>query len=65
MTVNIEFSVLDEQWNHSLPNFKKIIIKASNNVFDELNQFKDKNYEISFMMVNNNYIKKFRPKKPK
>jgi probable rRNA maturation factor len=58
MTVNIEFSVLDEQWNHSLPNFKKIIIKASNNVFDELNQFKDKNYEISFMMVNNNYIKK-------
>ena len=25
MTVNIDFSVLDKQWNHSLPNFKKII----------------------------------------
>lgn len=57
MTVNIDFSVLDKQWNHSLPNFKKIISKASNNVFDELNQFKDKNYEISFMMVDNKYIK--------
>ena len=57
MTVNIDFSVLDKQWNHSLPNFKKIISNASNNVFDELNQFKDKNYEISFMMVDNKYIK--------
>ena len=26
-------------------------------MFDELNQFKDKNYEISFMMVDNKYIK--------
>ena len=57
MTVNIDFSVLDKQWNQSLPNFKKIISNASNNVFDELNQFKDKNYEISFMMVDNKYIK--------
>ena len=57
MTVNIDFLVLDKQWNHSLPSFKKIISNASNNVFDELNQFKDKNYEISFMMVDNNYIK--------
>ena len=37
--------------------FRKIISNASNNVFDELNQFKDKNYEISFMMVDNKYIK--------
>ena len=57
MTVNIDFLVLDKQWNHSLPSFKKIISNASNNVFDELNQFKDKNYEISFMMVDNKYIK--------
>ena len=57
MTVNIDFSVLDKQWNHFLPNFKKIISNASNNVFDELNQFKDKNYEISFMMVDNKNIK--------
>ena len=57
MTVNIDFSVLDKQWNHSLPNFKKIISNASDNVFDELNQFNDKNYEISFMMVDNKYIK--------
>ena len=46
MTVNIDFSVLDKQWNHSLPNFKKIISNASNNVFDELNQFNDNDISI-------------------
>ena len=57
MTVNIDFLVLDKQWNHSLPNFKKIISNASNNVFDELNQFKDKNYEISFMTVSYTHLR--------
>ena len=37
--------------------FKKVIKKASNHVFDELIQFKNKDYEISFLMVNNDYIK--------
>ncbi|MDA9591713.1 rRNA maturation RNase YbeY [Pelagibacteraceae bacterium] len=57
MMVNLDFSVLDEKWNETLPNFKKVIKKASNQVFDELIQFKDKEYEISFLMVNNSYIK--------
>ena len=57
MMVNLDFSVLDNKWNETLPNFKKVIKKASNHVFDELIQFKNKDYEISFLMVNNNYIK--------
>tara|TARA_B100000787_G_scaffold131547_1_gene100429 strand:- start:4 stop:456 length:453 start_codon:yes stop_codon:yes gene_type:complete len=55
--VNLDFSVLDNKWNETLPNFKKVIKKASNQLFDELIQFKDKDYEISFLMVNNDYIK--------
>jgi len=55
--VNLDFSVLDNKWNETLPNFKKVIKKASNHVFDELIQFKNKDYEISFLMVNNDYIK--------
>ena len=58
MMVNLDFSVLDNKWNETLPNFKKVIKKASNHVFDELIQFKNKDYEISFLMVNNDYIKK-------
>ena len=57
MMVNLDFSVLDNKWNETLPNFKKVIKKASNHVFDELIQFKNKDYEISFLMVNNGYIK--------
>ena len=57
MMVNLDFSVLDNKWNETLPNFKKAIKKASNHVFDELIQFKNKDYEISFLMVNNDYIK--------
>ncbi len=57
MMVNLDFSVLDNKWNETLPNFKKVIKKASNQLFDELIQFKDKDYEISFLMVNNDYIK--------
>ena len=57
MMVNLDFSVLDEKWNETLPKFKKVIKKASNHVFDELIQFKNKEYEISFLMVNNRYIK--------
>ena len=57
MMVNLDFSVLDNKWNEILPNFKKVIKKASNHVFDELIQFKNKDYEISFLMVNNDYIK--------
>ena len=57
MMVNLDFSVLDNKWNETLPNFKKVIKKASNHVFDELIQFKNKDYEISFLMVNNSYIK--------
>ena len=57
MMVNLDFSVLDNKWNETLPNFKKVIKKASNHVFDELVQFKNKDYEISFLMVNNDYIK--------
>ncbi|MBC8397660.1 rRNA maturation RNase YbeY [Pelagibacterales bacterium] len=57
MMVNLDFSVLDNKWNETLPNFKKVIKKASNHVFDELIQFKNKDYEISFLMVNNDYIK--------
>ena len=57
MMVNLDFSVLDSKWNETLPNFKKAIKKASNHVFDELIQFKNKDYEISFLMVNNDYIK--------
>ena len=57
MMVNLDFSVLDEKWNETLPKFKKVIKKASNHVFDELIQFKNKEYEISFLMVNNIYIK--------
>ena len=57
MMVNLDFSVLDEKWNETLPKFKKVIKKASNHVFDELIQFKNKEYEISFLMVNNSYIK--------
>ena len=57
MMVNLDFSVLDNKWNETLPNFKKVIKKASNHVFDELIQFKGKDYEISFLMVNNDYIK--------
>ena len=57
MMVNLDFSVLDSKWNETLPNFKKVIKKASNHVFDELIQFKNKDYEISFLMVNNDYIK--------
>ena len=57
MMVNLDFSVLDNKWNETLPKFKKVIKKASNHVFDELIQFKNKDYEISFLMVNNDYIK--------
>ena len=57
MMVNLDFSVLDNKWNETLPNFKKVIKKASNHLFDELIQFKNKDYEISFLMVNNDYIK--------
>ena len=57
MMVNLDFSVLDNKWNETLPNFKKVIKKASNHVFDELIQFKNRDYEISFLMVNNDYIK--------
>ena len=57
MMVNLDFSVLDNKWNETLPNFKKVIKKTSNHVFDELIQFKNKDYEISFLMVNNDYIK--------
>ena len=57
MMVNLDFSVLDNKWNETLPNFKKVIKKASNHVFDELIQFKNKDYEIIFLIVNNDYIK--------
>jgi probable rRNA maturation factor len=57
MMVNLDFSVLDNKWNETLPNFKKVIKKASNHLFDELIQFKNKDYEISFLMANNDYIK--------
>ena len=57
MMVNLDFSVLDNKWNETLPNFKKVIKKATNHLFDELIQFKNKDYEISFLMVNNDYIK--------
>ena len=55
--VNLDFSVLDKQWNKSLPDFKQTISNAANHTFNELIQFKDKSYEISFLMVNNDYIK--------
>ena len=57
MTVNLDFLVLEKKWNETLPTFKKVIKKASSHVFDEMKQFKNKDYEISFLMVNNNYIK--------
>ena len=55
--VSLDFSVLDKQWNKSLPDFKQTISNAANHIFNELIQFKDKSYEISFLMVNNDYIK--------
>ena len=55
--VNLDFSVLDKQWNKSLPDFKQTISNAAKHIFNELIQFKDKSYEISFLMVNNDYIK--------
>ena len=55
--VNLDFSVLDKQWNKSLPDFKQTISNAANHTFNELIQFKDNSYEISFLMVNNDYIK--------
>lgn len=55
--VNLDFSVLDKQWNKSLPDFKQTISNAANHIFNELIQLKDKSYEISFLMVNNDYIK--------
>ena len=55
--VNLDFSVSDKQWNKLLPGFEKTISNAANHIFNELAQFKDKNYEISFLMVNNDYIK--------
>ena len=53
----INFSVLDNKWINLLPNYKKIIKNTAKQVFDELIQFKNKDYEISFLMVNNDYIK--------
>ena len=55
--VSLDFSVLDKQWNKSLPDFKQTISNAAKHIFNELIQFKDKSYEISFLMVNNDYIK--------
>jgi len=55
--VNLDFSVLDKQWNKSLPDYKQTISNATNHIFKELIQFRDKSYEISFLMVNNDYIK--------
>ena len=55
--LNLDFSVLDKQWNKSLPDFKQTISNAANHIFNELIQLKDKSYEISFLMVNNDYIK--------
>ncbi len=55
--VNLDFSILDKKWNKLLPGFEKTISNAVNHIFNELIQFKDKNYEISFLMVNNAYIK--------
>ena len=57
MMVNLDFSVLDKKWIKTLPNFKKVIKKASDQVFDELPQLRNNDYEISFLMVDNNYIK--------
>ena len=58
MTVNLDFSILDNNWNNLLPDHKKVIINAIEQVFDELKQFKHKNYEISILLSNNKYIKK-------
>ena len=57
MTVNLDFSILDNNWNNLLPDHKKVIINAIEQVFDELKQFKYKNYEISILLSNNKYIK--------
>ena len=57
MTVNLDFSILDNSWKTFLPNFKKIITNASKQVFEELNQFQEKDYEISILLSNNKYIK--------
>ncbi|MDC3143988.1 rRNA maturation RNase YbeY [Pelagibacteraceae bacterium] len=57
MTVNLDFSILDNNWNKLLPDHKKVIINAIEQVFDELKQFKYKNYEISILLSNNKYIK--------
>ena len=57
MTVNLDFSILDNTWNTFLPNFKKIITNASKQVFEELDQFQEKDYEISILLSNNKYIK--------
>ena len=58
MTVNLDFSILDNNWKNLLPDYKKVIINAIEQVFDELKQFKNKNYEISILLSNNKYIKK-------
>ena len=55
--VNLDFLVLDKKWNKSLPDYKQTISNATNHIFKELIQFRDKSYEISFLMVNNDYIK--------
>ena len=57
MTVNLDFSILDNNWKNLLPNHKKVIINAIDQVFDELKQFKQKNFEISILLSNNKYIK--------
>ena len=57
MTIKLDFSVLDDSWNTFLPDFKKIITNASKQVFEELNQFQEKDYEISILLSNNKYIK--------
>ena len=58
MTVNLDFSILDNNWKNLLPDHKKVIINAIDQVFDELKQFKQKNFEISILLSNNKYIKK-------
>ena len=58
MNFNLDFSILDDNWNISLPDHKKIITNAIKKVFNELKQFENKNYEISILLSNNQYIKK-------
>ena len=58
MTVNLDFSILDDNWNKLLPDYKKVIINASKQVFQEIRQFKNKDYEISILLSNNQYVKK-------